>query len=212
MNIALKPDLAAQPASVSVARDERGLSAFHDPACAATLWHRAPPAEHLAWLAAVDPAALPTGRVVLRPNAVAQTVAHLCDMSGLDRGAPRDWLIADIAKLADCFAQLMEAPYLRLRLAAVTTNACRKFHLDAIKARLVCTYRGAGTQYGLSAGGDDPEHILNTPTGAPILLRGSLWPAVPDAGLLHRSPPIEGSGATRLVLVLDPVSELSAET
>jgi hypothetical protein len=42
-------------------------------------------------------------------------------------------------------------------------------------------------------------------TGAPILLRGTLWPGDPPSGLMHRSPPIEGTGETRLVLVLDPV-------
>ncbi|HMB12384.1 MAG TPA: DUF1826 domain-containing protein, partial [Roseovarius sp.] len=29
----------------------------------------------------------------------------------------------------------------------------------------------------------------------------------PPSGLLHRSPPIEGSGETRLLLVLDPVDD-----
>jgi len=36
-------------------------------------------------------------------------------------------------------------------------------------------------------------------------MRGTLWPAKPATGLLHRSPPIEGSGETRLLLVLDPI-------
>nr|WP_245926135.1 DUF1826 domain-containing protein [Ascidiaceihabitans donghaensis] len=30
-------------------------------------------------------------------------------------------------------------------------------------------------------------------------------------GCLHRSPPIEGSGETRLVLVLDPIFDLEDE-
>lgn len=110
--------------------------------------------------------------------------------------------------LAQHLASLMKAPYLRLRLQAVTTNACRKFHLDAITGRLVCTYRGTGTQYGTSVNGEDPEQIFTTPTGTPILLRGSLWPTKPETGLLHRSPLIEGTGETRLVLVLDPIFDL----
>jgi hypothetical protein len=99
----------------------------------------------------------------------------------------------------------MEAKYLRLRLDVVTTNACRKFHIDAVTARLVCTYRGPGTQYGISNDGAEPRHILTAPTGAPILLRGTRWPERPCSVLLHRSPPIEGTGKTRAVLVLDPV-------
>lgn len=49
------------------------------------------------------------------------------------------------------------------------------------------------------------------PTGAPIPLRGTLWPEGPRSGLLHRLPPIEGTGETRLVLVLDPVDDPEEE-
>ena len=83
----------------------------------------------------------------------------------------------------------------------------RKFHMDAVVARLVCTYRGSGTQYGTSVAGGDPEVIARVATGSPIVMRGSLWPETPKSGLLHRSPPIEGSGETRLLFVLDPVSD-----
>ncbi|MEL7183288.1 MAG: DUF1826 domain-containing protein, partial [Pseudomonadota bacterium] len=81
----------------------------------------------------------------------------------------------------------------------------RKFHIDALTSRLVCTYRGTGTQYGTSLDGDDPRRVFTVQTGAPILLRGTLWPGHPSSGLLHRSPPIEGTGESRLVMVLDPV-------
>ncbi|MEM9139786.1 MAG: DUF1826 domain-containing protein, partial [Pseudomonadota bacterium] len=69
-----------------------------------------------------------------------------------------------------------------------------------------CTYRGTGTQYGIAGQGTEPENAVTVPTGAPILMRGTLWPERPSAGLLHRSPPIEGTGETRLVLILDPVA------
>lgn len=200
---------ASQPAlGVSIARDERGLESFLDPACAATVWERDVRRDALRWLARLDPTQLPSGRIVVQPTSVEATVNHLCDIAKMPEEAPRDWLVQDIARLAQTFAGLMQADYLRLRLQAVTTNACRKFHLDAITGRLVCTYRGTGTQYGTSRNGEDPQHVHTVPTGAPILLRGSLWPAIPSNGLLHRSPPIEGTGETRLVLVLDPVSDL----
>jgi len=99
----------------------------------------------------------------------------------------------------------MSAPYLRLRLDVVRTNACRKFHIDAVTARLICTYRGTGTQYGISTDGADPKRVFTVPTGAPIILRGTLWPADLPSGLLHRSPPIVDTGETRLLLVIDPV-------
>lgn len=207
MNIAV-PVNATQPAGVSIVRDEKGLQSFCDAACAAAIWQREMPGDIATWLSRLEADALPTGRMVLQAKAVGEAVRHLCDMAGMPKGAHRDWLISDVTDLAQSFAALMRAPYVRLRLQAVTTNACRKFHLDAITGRLVCTYRGTGTQYGTSANGADPKRIFTVPTGAPILLRGTLWPSDPSAALLHRSPPIEGTGETRLVLVLDPVFDL----
>ncbi|MEM7671620.1 MAG: DUF1826 domain-containing protein, partial [Pseudomonadota bacterium] len=80
-----------------------------------------------------------------------------------------------------------------------------------VTARLVCTYRGTGTQYGISPDGRDPQRVFTVPTGAPICLRGTEWPDDQTSGLLHRSPPIEGTGETRLVLVLDPIVDPGEE-
>lgn len=190
---------------VSIADDPAFLSSFLQPESAAAIWRRQTPLNVQNWLDALDPNVLPQGRIVLPSNAVSDTLDHLCDRWGLPQCPERDWLCADISSLAQMFSDLVAAKHLRLRLQAVTTNACRKFHIDAITARLVCTYRGTGTQYGMSTDGNDPKRVFTVRTGAPILLRGSLWPAEPSSGLLHRSPPIEGTGETRFVLVLDPV-------
>jgi hypothetical protein len=190
---------------VGVADDPSGLHAFLQPGCAAAIWRRNMPKDVHSWLEAVAEDVLPKGRVILPKSAVAETVRHLCDMSGLPNGDERVWLEADITEMAEMFADLMQTNYLRLRLDKIQTNACRRFHIDAITARLVCTYRGTGTQYGISADGANPKRVFTVPTGASILLRGTLWPADPPSGLLHRSPPIEGTGETRLVLVLDPI-------
>lgn len=202
------PVETVQSTGVRVVRDQRGLESFRDPACAAAIWHREMPVDVTTWLSNLETGALPDGRVVLQAKAVENTVRHFCDIAGMPKGQQRDWLIADISNLARSFAALMRAPHLRLRLQAVKTNACRKFHRDAITGRLVCTYRGTGTQYGTSVQSAEPKRVFTVPTGAPILLRGTLWPADPPSGLLHRSPPIEGTGETRLVLVLDPVFDL----
>ena len=44
-----------------------------------------------------------------------------------------------------------------------------------------------------------------------MILRGTNWPSAAKPGLLHRSPPIEGTGETRLVLVLDPIADIEAD-
>ena len=190
---------------VGIADDPTALSAFLKPRCAAAIWRRQTPPAVQRWLDALPPAVLPRGRVILPPHMVAETLDYLCDSAGLPEGPERCWLQNDVVALAHLFAELMQTRFLRLRLDVVTTNACRRFHIDAITARLVCTYRGTGTQYGISTDGNDPTRVFTVQTGAPILLRGTLWPAPPPSGLLHRSPPIEGTGETRLVLVLDPV-------
>mmetsp|Transcript_27452 Transcript_27452/g.50619 ORF Transcript_27452/g.50619 Transcript_27452/m.50619 type:complete len:213 (+) Transcript_27452:232-870(+) len=190
---------------VGVGATPECLSTIHKPGCAATIWRRQPAPGFQAWLDRLAPDELPSARLILQPGAVPSAVAQLCDMAALSPGAERSWLEQDVADLSTRFAASMDAPYLRLRLDVITTNACRKFHIDAITARLICTYRGTGTQYGISTDGAEPSRVFTVPTGCPMILRGTLWPETPKSGLLHRSPPIAGTGETRLVLVLDPV-------
>ena len=194
-------------AGVRISDSPEGLSAIHAPGCAAAIWQRRPLPGFQAWIDGLDPGELPKARVILPPKDVREAVRQACDAAGTPECVERARLIDDIAALANIFAEVMRARYLRLRLDVITTNACRKFHVDAVTARLVCTYRGTGTQYGTAAQGADPQHILTLPTGSPVILRGTRWSEQPRSGLLHRSPPIEGSGETRLLLVLDPISD-----
>ncbi len=199
------------PVAVGVVDTPEGLSAIHSPDCAAAIWRRPPMPSCQSWIDALAPERLPKARVVLEPGTVREAVSRICDASGTPDCAERERLINDTAALADIFMGLTPAPYLRLRFDVVTTNACRKFHIDAVTARLICTYRGTGTQYGISTNGAEPWRVFTVPTGSPILLRGTLWPERPSSGLRHRSPPIEGTGETRLVLVLDPISDMDDE-
>ncbi|QBF30094.1 DUF1826 domain-containing protein [Thalassococcus sp. S3] len=190
---------------VAVADRADALRHFLMPGYAAAIWRKQTPPDMQSWLDTLSPSHFPQARVILRPDQTKDAVEQLCNIAETPLGAERDHLIDDIAALADVFSNLMGVDYLRLRLQAVTNDACRKFHIDRLTARLVCTYRGPGTQYGLSTDGTEPRRVFTVPTGAPILLRGTLWPEEPKSGLLHRSPPIEGTGMTRFVLVLDPV-------
>ena len=192
---------------VGMAHAPEGLSAIHRHGCAAAIWKRQLLPDFQYWLNQLDPTQLPQGRVILHRNAILETINQLCEIAQTPGAPERDLLIEDIDGLAQLFADLMATQYLQLRLDVVTTNACRKFHIDAVTARLVCTYRGTGTQYGISTDGSEPQRVFSVPTGAPILLRGTLWPEGPKSGLMHRSPPIEDTGETRLVLVLDPVND-----
>ncbi|MEO1315669.1 MAG: DUF1826 domain-containing protein [Pseudomonadota bacterium] len=208
---ALREVVESAAVGVSMAEMPEGLAAIHDPGCAAAIWLREPMESFQAWMDGLAPELLPRTRLILRPDAVREAVAETCDLVGTPEGPERALLIDDTAALAAIFAELIGAPYLRLRYDVITGNACRKFHTDTVRARLVCTYRGTGTQYGIAAAGAEPSEILTVPTASPILLRGTLWPEHSRSGLRHRSPPIEGTGETRLVLVLDPIADPAEE-
>lgn len=188
-----------------------GLSDIHRTACAATVWQRDPLPRFQSWIDALPPEQLPKARIILRPEAVCDALIDITRLHGLPECSERNLLIEDASALAAIFASVMDSAYLRLRFDVIDTNACRKFHVDSVTARLVCTYRGTGTQYGLSENGQEPEHIVTVPTGSPIILRGTRWPETPLSSLMHRSPPIAGTGETRLLLVLDPIVDPAEE-
>ena len=101
--------------------------------------------------------------------------------------------------------------YLRLHLDVIEANARRTFHIDAVTARLICTYRGGATQCDNGVMGAKPNDIRDVSTSSPMILRGTSWRSAVTPGLLHRSPPIEGTGQTKLVLVLDPIVDIKAD-
>ncbi|MVO16800.1 DUF1826 domain-containing protein [Parasedimentitalea huanghaiensis] len=193
------------PVGVDMVENAEGLSVIHRPDCAAVIWRRPLRASIQSWIDGLAPEQLPKARIVLPIESVRDAVVQICESRGTPDCKNRTILIEDVTALAKTFSGLVSSRYLRLRLDVVTTNACRKFHVDAVTTRLICTYRGTGTQYGNGQGNADPKRIFTAPTGAAILLRGTQWPEQPRSGLMHRSPPIQGTGETRLLLVLDPV-------
>ena len=191
---------------VSVSDTPEGLSAIQRPDCAAAIWRRNPAPGFQSWIDALDADLLPNGRIILRPDDVREAAEQICETCGTPDCPERRMLVEDTAAVSGIFAKLMQARFLKLRFDVIATNACRKFHIDRVTARLICTYRGTGTQYGVpTSDAEPPQQVFTAGTGAPMLLRGTLWPERPNVGLRHRSPPIEGTGETRLVLVLDPV-------
>lgn len=199
--VTIEPQSEGDPARY-VSRVD-GLYDLKKDAVPAVVWNRTIPESAGVWLEGVDPETLPWARVKLMPQDVATVVHQACDESGLSDGPERDWFIKDVADIAECFAGVMSARRLQLRFDIITGNACRKFHTDAVKARLICTYRGPGTQYGMLTGNTDPDSVFDVRTGCPIVIRGTRWPSPASENFRHRSPPIEGFGITRLNLVLD---------
>lgn len=116
-------------------------------------------------------------------------------------------LLADILMLANHFARAMRTDTVEIRLERIVNNACKKFHADYVTARLITTYVGQGTQWldgpdAADCGCGDSHNIRQLSTGDVGVFKGRLWPESVPA--IHRSPPIEGSGEERLVLVINP--------
>lgn len=116
-------------------------------------------------------------------------------------------LAQDIGELAARYAAIYSHTALELRLDIITTNSCRKFHADYVGARLITSYVGRGTDW-LSnddadrvALGKEPVQIHSLKPGDVGLFKGKMATERPA---IHRSPPIEGTGETRLLLVLNP--------
>jgi hypothetical protein len=179
------------------------LARIAEPGQAAAIWTRGRSPGFAAWIDAVPPGLLPSLRASCPVARAAELVDAACDVSGLPETSGREMLCADIAALAEVFGGVTGHDDLRLRLDVVQGDACRRFHVDNVPVRLLCTYRGRGTEYGLARAAGDPEPVLRMAAGDAGLFRGLAWPGAPRPNIVHRSPPIADSGEVRLLLVLD---------
>ncbi|WNG44226.1 DUF1826 domain-containing protein [Archangium minus] len=113
----------------------------------------------------------------------------------------------ELAGLVELYADLFDAERVGLRLGTLDAPMCPRFHVDRVGVRLVCTYKGAGTEYLDEA---DVQHSpLDARPGAvprrmaPFavgLLKGEAWPGNQGQGAVHRSPP---GSELRMFLSLD---------
>ncbi len=145
-------------------------------------------------------------------------------LAGLQEEPLRTWLLADMAGLLDRFVCLAGADRFRLSFGVVRDDQCRKFHVDHHRYRLVTTYAGPGTEWvpneavqreALKHPTDcaseanmkivrDPGSVHVARAGDVLLIKGAGHESV--LGAVHRSPPLQGSGLTRVVLVASTVN------
>lgn len=147
--------------------------------------------------------------------------------AGVLPAAPgQEALRADIAWLSELLADLLGSPGIGVRLEVLRKPMCPRFHVDRVGIRMLCTYRGSGTEYlhgacadrnrlGLAAGVDDAASglILDAagihamPLHAVTLIKGSAWPGNEKHGAIHRSPAVPAEHMPRIVLALDAIWE-----
>jgi hypothetical protein len=169
-------------------------SAIHDPDTPVLLLPMAAPRG--GWVAKLLRSAPFSWRAEAAPDELAAA------LPGLPPG-----LRAAVDELALPFAGLMQARRLSLRLEGIVGNACTRVHADYTDVRLIRTLAGPGTDY--APPGADSGRLSRVPTGWTGLFKGTLYrgrDGAPHMPCLHRSPPIEGTGEARLLLVIDTVA------
>jgi hypothetical protein len=125
--------------------------------------------------------------------------------------------VADMSRLTTFFCRLAGALPVTLRLETLVSDGCRRFHVDRTHLRLLCTYRGPATEWLRNEQVDWQALARGLPnaailrTGVPQswetfwvgIMKGTRFPNSQGKGLVHRSPPLSGSGQIRLLFCLD---------
>ena len=187
------------------------LHAIAEPDCNLAIWQRTPFADFAPLVEGTPQDLRFTCDVAGLPALLAKGLAQ-----GSYGGSPalHRALIEDAARLAELFCAAMGLAKLELRLEVVRTDSCRKFHADYVTARLITTYVGEGTDWldeddaARVAAGETPLQINRLGPFDIGLFKGKLATERPA---IHRSPPIAGTGAVRLLLVLNPASKSIAD-
>ena len=181
-----------------------------------SLWQRpAQPAviQELSFLQASD---LPDVRCPTSLDSFDDDLSTLLQRQGLDPLAFKNWRV-DMCRLADLYFSVSENHDVTLRLETTDDDGCQRFHVDRTHLRLLCTYRGPGTEWLTDAQADRQAQHNGAPNeriirfGEPSRfepfwvgnLKGDAYPGNAGRGLVHLSPPIAGSGQTRVLFCLD---------
>ena len=183
------------------------LQRIADPGIAAAIWQRTLDQRFQTWINALPDDHLPDLRIQSHVAHVQVSLLEACRDKGLEVGPDLTMLSADAAALAGQFARIMVVDDLLIRFDVSDDVMCPRFHQDNVSARLLCTYRGLGTEFvskdAIDKNSEDPNVIGRMTTGAVGVFRGKKWPSEETCALMHRSPSLEPGLGARMLLVID---------
>ncbi len=211
---AIDPESTASPHAVDNQPDV--LHRILEPGVNLGLWQRPSQQAITRELAPLQASHLPDVRCRTSPASFDDDLRALLVQQGLDPSAFENWRI-DLGRLAELFFRICEGRDVTLRLETTEDDGCRRFHVDRTHLRLLCTYRGPGTEWLTDAQVDRVAQASGAPNDSIIrvgepsqfapfwvgVLKGDAYPGNAGHGLVHRSPPIAGSGQTRVLFCLD---------
>ena len=201
--------------------DPSSLMRIHEPSVNLAVWRRTPDDSVLAaWRDACATGSTVVDAIV-RPGAPREADETVCASSVGERFGVFAQDVLVLSRWMACIAGCVEV---RARLVSIDDDQCRLFHVDEQALRILSTYVGPGTQWVEEGGarrerlgmGGLPADAFNRALllpGAAVhqaragwvcLQKGDAYPGNRGRAIVHRSPPIEGSGLRRLRLTLEP--------
>jgi hypothetical protein len=205
---AVTPPCLASGPSPSVLLD------IHRPQIRIAIWQRRLPASVDQQLAAQCVLMPRQQRFSLTPNCAVEGPLDgaLSRFMRAPAGAEDPWR-SDLHLMLSLARQLAPQAALRVCIETRACNERERFHVDHVALRLICTYRGQGTQWlpahlletSRGEGGNDavPAAMLHEiPSGAIAVMKGRRYPGQPDSGLVHRSP-MAGVDSPRILAMVD---------
>ncbi len=181
-----------------------------------TIWERPVQAEINRELTGLGPRDLRDKRIPTSGATFGTDVRTFMLASGLDLNDFPHFL-EDLQRLADIFFSISKDLDVCFRLVTTDEDDCRRFHVDYRQLRMLCTYQGPGTEWLPEAqvnreeleGGGPNERIIRFGEASHLspfsvgLMKDDAWPGNKGFGLVHRSPPVAGSGQMRVMFCLD---------
>lgn len=207
----------ADCAGIVTCEAAEGLDAITRPEVELVVWQRSLPSRLQTCLERLDATLLPNLRLLVRPEDLVGAMEPLLDDCGLPEGEMRALLVCDVDNLVSAFARIARTDLVDVRLERTSGDSCWKFHRDCVEARLLTTYHGPATEWvrprhaeaALRAQKRFNGPIEHLEAHDVAIFKGNC--AGPGSGVVHRSPPIAGTGRTRLLLCLNKPTAASPE-
>ena len=216
---ALKPSVKAPLPGGPIEECEtaQGLAKIKEPGKELVIWNRALPLSFARWIDQLDTSHFPDLRILVSPKDFKTAIEPYLDNCGMPAGLMRASLSSDIHHLVGAYAEITGCDLVDVRLESVRNDACWKYHRDSVDTRLLTTYRGPTTEWVLPRYSEQALRDQRNYTGPAeslglhevAVFKGSRAGSVD--GIVHRSPPIAGTGLTRLLLCLNERSAASPE-
>jgi hypothetical protein len=207
----------ADPAGVVTGTDRTVLQAVQTDRVGMAVWHRSMPETLQTWADRMAADGAIKVRLLIPVEGCEDRIETALHNARVPPCPAAERIGHDIADLIRMFAVIGGLQFVDMRLETVKGDACWKFHVDRVAFRLICTYSGPGTQYVPPDFGQQAIAQQRDYTG-PLAMIGTDDVAIFKGaeasghdGIVHRSPPILGSGQSRLMLCLSPPGPYSPD-